>query len=377
MRKILFGFLFLLGPLCVSAANIKMITFFPVPYASYSNLDVSKKLDVGVMSCAMNLSCPDNNYALSVYEDGASGSSVLKKGYLRVTAGKLDLNAAASTAKAVTNTMTVGAWSGTGGELKFKESLRIGTQMNAGQSLQAVNEGNTVTALALFPGSITNNFPACEGVEGAPEVSWQRLEIGASNNQAANDVFLVCGKPKSGTSTETCTMKSVNVGGGNYSISEIAQNDTCNGNMTGFSGQLKKGESCLDYIQTGSCSSGSLTGKWEAYRGNYNLSYGDPNFSSLKNGGQYSNCLYTVQNKVWGSGTYDWYGDDKATELCKLQCPGMSHNEPNCNTNPCQFIWGCSTSNAGGTWTCMQHKLKCTADTTSKCPITIYKRTCE
>lgn len=377
MRRIIFGFLFLFGPLCLTAANIKMITFFPVPYASYSNLDVSKTMDVGVMACAMNLSCPDNSYALSVYEDNASGSSVLKKGYLRVTSGRLDLNASGAQSKAVSNLMTVGNWSGSGGKLKFNDNLKLVTQTHAGQSLQALNDGNTVTALALFPAQIKNNFPACTGVEGAPEVSWQRLEIGAKNNQTVRDVFLVCGKPKSGETTDTCTMKAVNIGSGKYTTTEIVQNDTCNGSMSSFGGTLKKGESCVDYVQTGSCSSGSLTGKWEAYRGSYYLSQGDPNFNSLKNGGQYSNCLYTVQNKVWGSGTYDWYGDDKATELCQLQCPGMNHNEPNCNTNPCQFIWGCSTSNAGGTWTCVYHKLKCTADTTSKCPITIYRRTCE
>ena len=186
----------------VSAANIKMVTYFPVPYASYQNLDVEKTLDVGVMSCAMDLSCPDNQYALNVYQDSTPGNSVLKQGYLRVTSGALDLN---SSGKAVSNVMTVGNHAGSGGELDFKEDLRVASLVNRGQSLEASHEGNIVTALRMFPEHINNNFPACSGVEGAPDVSWQRLEMGAKEGKAVSNVFLVCGSSKGGTAPCTPT----------------------------------------------------------------------------------------------------------------------------------------------------------------------------
>lgn len=195
MKKFFLFCLTFAASVTVYAANIKMVTYFPVPYASYQNLDVEKTLDVGVMSCAMNLTCPSNQYALNVYEDAGSGSSVLKKGYLRVTSGALNFN---SSGKAVSNVMTVGNHSGTGGELDFNQSLRIASLSNRGESLQAVNEGNTVSALHMFPDHINNNFPACSGVEGAPDVSWQRLELGAKDGKAVSNVFLVCGKPKGG-----------------------------------------------------------------------------------------------------------------------------------------------------------------------------------
>lgn len=202
MKKIFLFCLTFAASVTVYAANIKMVTYFPVPYASYQNLDVEKTLDVGVMSCAMNLSCPDNQYALNVYQDANPGTSVLKQGYLRVTSGALNLN---SSGKAVSNVMTVGNHSGTGGELDFNQSLRIASLSNRGESLQAVNEGNTVSALHMFPDHINNNFPACSGVEGAPDVSWQRLELGAKDGKAVSNVFLVCGKPQGGTSACTPT----------------------------------------------------------------------------------------------------------------------------------------------------------------------------
>ena len=176
--------------------------------------------------------------------------------------------------------------------------------------------------------------------------------------------------------SSSCTMKHETIGGGQYTYSQISANDTCNGTPSTFTGTLEKGSSCVDYIQTGSTVGNTVEGTWDSYRGTYSLLNSHPQYSTLKNGGQYSNCLYTVQNKVWGSGTYDWYGNDKATELCKLQCPNMSHGEGGCNTNPCQFIWGCTTTNYGGSWECAFHQLRCTTDSTVKYPVTIYRWSC-
>ena len=196
MKKLFWMFLLPFAVPCVCGVNnIKMVAYFPVPYASYQNLDVEKTLDVGVMSCGMNLTCPAEQYALNVYQDSNPGNSVLKKGYLRVTSGRLDLN---SSGKAVSKEMTVGNHSGSGGELDFGSDVRIGALENRGQSVESSNEANVVSALRMFPEHIVNNFPACAGVEGAPDVSWKKLEMGAKEGKAVSNVFLVCGNAKGG-----------------------------------------------------------------------------------------------------------------------------------------------------------------------------------
>ena len=186
MKKIL-GILFaLIMPIAISAENkISMVTYFPVPYVAYSKINVGKQLDVGLTSsCEMNLGCA---------ESGAAGNRPLNVSTANLNMGELDLN----TGIAAQST-DVSLGSGTGiAQLDFESSVRIGT-MNNGYSMEV--DEMSVDTLKLFPSRIKNEFPSCAatGASGAPQVSWQKLQL-----KGKEEVFLVCGAPKE--ETPNCT----------------------------------------------------------------------------------------------------------------------------------------------------------------------------
>lgn len=158
--------------------KIQMVTYFPVPYVAYSKVNVNKQMDVGLTNtCAMNLGCN---------ESGSAGLKPLQATTVNLNRGKLDLNTGAA---ALSTSVTMGSGAGTV-EMNFGQDLRIGTLNNA-YSIET--DQMNVDVLKLFPSRIKNDFPSCAatGASGAPQVSWQQLQL-----KGKNETYLVCGTPK-------------------------------------------------------------------------------------------------------------------------------------------------------------------------------------
>ena len=119
MKKTLFLFTILLAPLSVFAANankMTMVTYFPVKYVAYSQVDVMKQMDVGLTSaCQMNLGC-------SADEGFNTGKSLRVNNLLKIAGGKLELNDAPAIEG---STARIGSGNGVS-DFDFATSLRVG-----------------------------------------------------------------------------------------------------------------------------------------------------------------------------------------------------------------------------------------------------------
>lgn len=159
--------------------KIKMVTYFPVPYVAYSQVNVTNQMDIGLTSaCTMKLGCT---------ESGNAGLRPLNVTNTFLKKGKLELN----TGAAVTgSTVSIGSGSGSV-SMDFGSNLRVGT-LNDGYSVEVENK-ITVDTLKLFPNRIKTNFPSCSstGAPGAPTIAWKKLKL-----KKQEDTFLVCGTPK-------------------------------------------------------------------------------------------------------------------------------------------------------------------------------------
>ena len=156
---------------------IKMVTYFPVPYVAYSNINTSKQLDIGLVSSSV--------MSLGGEESAAAGLIPLNVGDTYLKTGKLDLDMAAAV---LGNRILAGSAGGTAA-LDFEQDLRI-NKLNDGYSIEA--DQMTTDVLNLFPERISNAFPSCAATaaEGAPQVSWQQLYL-----KEDLETFLVCGIP--------------------------------------------------------------------------------------------------------------------------------------------------------------------------------------
>ena len=107
--------------------KIKMVTYFPVPYVAYSQVNVTNQMDIGLTSaCTMNLGCT---------ESGNAGLRPLNVTNTFLKKGKLELN----TGAAVTgSTVSIGSGSGNA-SMDFGSNLRVGT-LNDGYSVEVKNK---------------------------------------------------------------------------------------------------------------------------------------------------------------------------------------------------------------------------------------------
>ena len=154
--------------------NIKMVTYFPVPYAAYGDLGVTGTCDVGLMGqCKL-----DAGKNLTVAK-GASDSRALNTGSIIVRKGTLGLNPASSLATGTS--ITAGSAIGTG-ILEFSHDLAV-TSINSSRlaKARAMNEAQ-MNSLNMYG----NVFPKCD--ESGNKISWKKLTIGNKSG-----VFLVCG----------------------------------------------------------------------------------------------------------------------------------------------------------------------------------------
>ena len=173
MKKIFAGItaLFLANLAIAAGANkMTMVTYFPVKYVAYSQVDVTKQMDVGLTSaCQMNLGC-------SADDGFDTGKSLRVNNLLKVAGGKLELNDAPAI---VGNTAFIGSGNGTA-DFDFETNLRIGNYKQ-GYTLQTDNM--YLSELNLFG----YKFPACSG----STMSWQKLKL-----KNTEEVYLACGEPE-------------------------------------------------------------------------------------------------------------------------------------------------------------------------------------
>ncbi len=194
MKKFLFALLGLVfaAPFAM-ADNIKMVTYFPVPYASYGDLSVSGTCDVGLLNnCSL-----DAGEKLNVYKLSSDGR-VLNTGSLIANSGKLDLNSSASSSQINTTSLVSHNPSGqtaSTGVLEFSHDLTVDTIKGASiQSAEATNRAD-MDALYLFGSS--HRFPTCDGTD--HKMSWQKLTVDGKSG-----VFLVCGLGEKADVEESC-----------------------------------------------------------------------------------------------------------------------------------------------------------------------------
>ena len=175
MKKTLFLFTILLSPLFVFAANankMTMVTYFPVKYVAYSQVDVMKQMDVGLTSaCQMNLGC-------TAEEGFNTGKSLRVNNLLKIAGGKLDLNDAPAIEG---STARIGSGNGVS-DFNFETSLRVG---NYKQGYTMQTDNMYLSELNLFG----YKFPACSG----ETMSWQKLKL-----KNKEEVYLVCGEAEKG-----------------------------------------------------------------------------------------------------------------------------------------------------------------------------------
>lgn len=180
MKKLLFLLSAFLAPVAVSAAGankITMVTYFPVKYVAYSQVDVTKQMDIGLTSaCQMNLGC-------SADDGFSTGKSLRVNTALNVAKGKLDLNDAPAIAG---NTAFIGSGNGTA-DFDFETNLRV-NNYKQGYTLQTDNM--YLSELNLFG----YKFPACSG----ETMSWQKLKL-----KNTEEVYLACGEAEKVTPDET------------------------------------------------------------------------------------------------------------------------------------------------------------------------------
>ena len=180
MKKTLFLFTILLAPLSVFAANankMTMVTYFPVKYVAYSQVDVMKQMDVGLTSaCQMNLGC-------TAEEGFNTGKSLRVNNLLNIAGGKLELNDAPAIEG---STARIGSGNGVG-DFDFETNLRVG---NYKQGYTMQTDNMYLSELNLFG----YKFPACSG----ETMSWQKLKL-----KNKEEVYLVCGEPEKATPDET------------------------------------------------------------------------------------------------------------------------------------------------------------------------------
>ena len=91
MKRILGLLLFILSVPCFAADNIKMVTYFPVPYLAYNELGVVGTCDLGLMgTCGL-----DAGKYLSVRPNAGVAQSGLNRGVLALKGSELDLQSTA------------------------------------------------------------------------------------------------------------------------------------------------------------------------------------------------------------------------------------------------------------------------------------------
>ncbi|MDD7579224.1 MAG: hypothetical protein PUK24_06750 [Elusimicrobia bacterium] len=152
----------------IQAKNkISMVTYFPVPYVAYSQVNTTEQIDIGLTSaCDMKLG-------------GTESSATLNAAQVNLKGGKLNLDGGRGIKGYVLN---LGNGSGEG-KISF-QNVRIQTG-----TMESVNAGEIKAAnLNLFGKA----FPSCKSAnsESGGQMQWASLQL---KGAASNELYLMCG----------------------------------------------------------------------------------------------------------------------------------------------------------------------------------------
>ncbi|MDD7578183.1 MAG: hypothetical protein PUK24_01375 [Elusimicrobia bacterium] len=171
MKRFYLFVLLVMVSLPVPAKNkISMVTYFPVPYVAYSQVNTTEQMDIGLTSaCDMKLGCSESSAPLNAAQVNLKG-------------GKLNLDGGRGIKG---DTLSLGNGSGEG-KISF-QNVRIHTG-----TMESMNAGDIkATNLNLFG----KTFPSCKSAnsESGGQMQWTSLKLkGASSSE----LYLMCGALK-------------------------------------------------------------------------------------------------------------------------------------------------------------------------------------
>lgn len=193
MKKV-WVFLFAVLPVSVFAQqsnNISMVTYFPVPYVSYSQVNASQQMDIGLTrnACELELGCSGTNLPLDIKTDGGQpGTLNVNHGILSLEPG---IGATGGTTIALTESLELGSNTDSTGDvtLKFNQVYIPTLAPVYSSNSDALYVDGT---LQLFE-SNPKNFPVCnnsvaQGSNG--QMEWAELALGKGSGKAW---YLTCG----------------------------------------------------------------------------------------------------------------------------------------------------------------------------------------
>ncbi len=168
----------------VHAKNkISMVTYFPVPYVAYSQVNATESMDIGLTTtCDMKLGCTESSTTLNVTNK------------VNLQSGRLDLNGGRGIKG---EALTLGSGTNTG-EISF-QNVRINTG-----TMESVNATDTkADTLNLFGKA----FPSCKSANSTSngQMRWASLKLKGS---AKNELYLACGE--AGTVEEQSCLENPN-----------------------------------------------------------------------------------------------------------------------------------------------------------------------
>ncbi len=177
MKRLFIFSLLLLSSAAYAKNKISMVTYFPVPYVAYSQVNTTDQMDIGLTStCDMKLGCSEESATLNATRVNLKG-------------GKLNLDGGRGIKG---YTLSLGSGNGDG-KISF-QNVRIQTG-----NMESVNAADIKAAnLNLFGKS----FPSCKSAnsESNGQMQWASLKLkGASSSE----LYLACGEVTA-SAEQTC-----------------------------------------------------------------------------------------------------------------------------------------------------------------------------
>ncbi len=151
--------------LAATKNKISMVTYFPVPYVAYSQVNTTDQMDIGLTNtCDMKLGCSEESATLNATRVNLKG-------------GKLNLDGGRGIKG---YTLSLGSGS-VDGRISF-QNVRIQTG-----NMESVNaQDMKVSALKLFG----KTFPSCKEKDPSGQMQWASLKL---KGAPSNELYLMCG----------------------------------------------------------------------------------------------------------------------------------------------------------------------------------------
>ena len=179
MKKVFYLFFLLISFAPLSAqSNIKMVAYFPVPYVSYLDLNVTGTCDLGLLNtCRLDMA-KDWTFSSAAAQDGLESNTLIVK------KGALILNSANPASAVTGRVLNVGRLSAQGDSvLQITDSLLVKKSLLKNNSFSHI-QAQQAHLKKLFLGNY--EFPVCPATAGN-EIRWKTLTIDGKTG-----VFLTC-----------------------------------------------------------------------------------------------------------------------------------------------------------------------------------------